>query len=581
MDPNLLYDDELDNYDFSNGNSSISQAEFYPDQPQAKKGKFMNFFQPDGSNFSGFNTQGSLFHQTNPSSPFSPGGVSTPSINFPVLPQQTENTIFKPQPALPHIVGSISSHPKVVEASSHELNKIETAFHNQSEELKKIRLTQHHVLNNPTEDDYNKLIADHGALKSRIDQQLQTLAQLGRTYIFAPHEIHKAFYLHQDLQTQSMQLELYHQELLQLTAPSNPPRCYIALVIIQQPFPMVITKTKALDDPVVVQLMTGANVDVQSISPLQIVVNMESLPPKGTPTKNIENETEIMDESTKLAKCHIKFLNGTRKNIANIKFNMQVQLRNGSTIAVESNPSSPFVVITNECQFEESDGLLLKTESFGNSTETQVPWALFGNLLQRHFLRATRQDPVKPQRFLSRQELQYLSAKFFGGNPYINTKMYDDFWNWFGKGLQKLRYQRHLHTMWQQGLIYGYVPRESVTAALMNQQVGTFLIRMSESNPGAFAIGYVINESDPEKRVRHYLIKNEDVWGPKKTLPDFLMESNQFAHFLRISFDLGSGIEKHQIIGKDIVLENQFGIVVKKENNAPISGYDPNLMQLS
>ena len=35
-------------------------------------------------------------------------------------------------------------------------------------------------------------------------------------------------------------------------------------------------------------------------------------------------------------------------------------------IPVESNPSHPFVVITNECQFEESDGLLLRTESFPN-----------------------------------------------------------------------------------------------------------------------------------------------------------------------------------------------------------------------
>ena len=38
-----------------------------------------------------------------------------------------------------------------------------------------------------------------------------------------------------------------------------------ALVIAEQPLPMVITKGKQLeDDPIVVQLLTGASVDVQS-----------------------------------------------------------------------------------------------------------------------------------------------------------------------------------------------------------------------------------------------------------------------------------------------------------------------------
>lgn len=89
----------------------------------------------------------------------------------------------------------------------------------------------------------------------------------------------------------------------------------------------------------------------------------------------------------------------------------------------------------------------------------------------------------------------------------------------------------------------------------MNQEVGTFLIRFSERHPGTFAIGYVINESDPgernekinslEQRVRHYLIKPEDV-HQKKTLPDFLMECAQFSKFLQVSYDLNTGNAKHR-----------------------------------
>ena len=40
-----------------------------------------------------------------------------------------------------------------------------------------------------------------------------------------------------------------------------------------------------------------------------------------------------------------------------------------------------------------------------------------------------------------------------GGQQIISLKQFDNFWEWFGKGLQKLRYQRHLCSMWQNGLV--------------------------------------------------------------------------------------------------------------------------------
>lgn len=56
---------------------------------------------------------------------------------------------------------------------------------------------------------------------------------------------------------------------------------YVALVIAEQPLPMVITKGKALEEPIVVQLLTGANVTVQSISPVKVILNMDSSQLKG------------------------------------------------------------------------------------------------------------------------------------------------------------------------------------------------------------------------------------------------------------------------------------------------------------
>ena len=103
--------------------------------------------------------------------------------------------------------------------------------------------------------------------------------------------------------------------------------------------------------------------------------------------------------------------------------------------------------------------------------------------------------------------------------------------------------------MWQSGYIYGFIEREGVNAALINQQPGTFLIRLSERHPGSFAIGYVIEDNDPDKRVRHYLVRNEDLFGGKKSLPEFLMECPQFSKFLVVSFEFNGGA-KHRIVGK-------------------------------
>jgi hypothetical protein len=61
----------------------------------------------------------------------------------------------------------------------------------------------------------------------------------------------------------------------------------------------------------------------------------------------------------------------------------------------------------------------------------------------------------------------------------ISQKDFDAFWTWFGKNLQILRYQRHIASLWQQGLIYGFLTRVDVNNALNGQEPGTFLLRYS------------------------------------------------------------------------------------------------------
>jgi hypothetical protein len=73
-------------------------------------------------------------------------------------------------------------------------------------------------------------------------------------------------------------------------------------------------------------------------------------------------QTEI---NTRLAKFPLKFIQGAKKAAAFLKFSIQVGYGGSNQLhTVESNLTTPFVVITNECQWEGSAGTLLKKELF-------------------------------------------------------------------------------------------------------------------------------------------------------------------------------------------------------------------------
>lgn len=117
-----------------------------------------------------------------------------------------------------------------------------------------------------------------------------------------------------------------------------------------------------MEEPVIVQLLTGANVIVQQKSEVKAIPNIDN--PQSKAAKPLESDTQRVDEFTNRAKFHLKFLQGSRKNVANMKFSMNV-IVGAHQLTLESNPSQPFVIITNECQYEEAECLLIKSCAFG------------------------------------------------------------------------------------------------------------------------------------------------------------------------------------------------------------------------
>lgn len=154
---------------------------------------------------------------------------------------------------------------------------------------------------------------------------------------------------------------------------------------------------------------------------------------------------------------------------------MTVQLcAEGKTIVktIESNPTKPFIAMTNTgSQWKEAAGIWFKEECFGGIIcyfficliflfylryleNNKIPIARLWNYFQRHYLKTTKQTTDKITRPLHMKDFEYLlRAKFKQGveMKILTEKNFLIFWDWIGPGLKKIRYQKHLLWMFENG----------------------------------------------------------------------------------------------------------------------------------
>lgn len=268
------------------------------------------------------------------------------------------------------------------------------------------------------------------------------------------------------------------------------------------------------------------------------------------------------------------FLSGTRKDVAQFVFSVNLETNvSDRVLSLSSPPSRPFIVITNECQYADSSGILFLKDVFEyqwGKPMNELPWPFFANSIQHYFLKATRQDLKYPIRGLSRRDLNYISQFYFSSSLSICRKPFQSFWNWFGKVLHKLRYQRHTALLWSKGLFYGMLSREGVWRFLNDQPIGTFILRFSESNAGSIAIGYKAYDGS----IKNYLMKHEDTTGNSKTIPDFIRQRPELLYLLQYYGDDDYGNPQLAPIPKDIAFLNMYSVKPKVSVEVKGNPYD-------
>lgn len=161
-----------------------------------------------------------------PMTPSTPGNLFYQQINVfsqPLAIPSQQPVSLDPVPLSPRS-SSFTDAPQQQQSSQSSdpstmiLMQLTNALTAQADFLHKMRYFQRQVLQNPQRQNFDILTQQHEQMKKQLDAELKTLCDMENQIILSPPEIQKLTQVKQKLITQTMQLELYHQELQGLLA---------------------------------------------------------------------------------------------------------------------------------------------------------------------------------------------------------------------------------------------------------------------------------------------------------------------------------------------------------------------------
>ena len=396
-----------------------------------------------------------------------------------------------------------------------------------------------------------QIALEHANMATNLENALQELFNIIRTVVLDSFALIAARQLSQQFQLHQHLLEIYRQELHHAFGSGTPIAPHlippvVSLYLTEQPLPQVVFKEKPIEESYTVAVLTASQQNIKVEKHMTAILNSGEIQVKAG-TATLGNHTAPVEGNVTERKAKFDALSvNISTRMAPISLKFQTSVERGTFFAsIATAPSFPFIVITNESQWFEAAGKLLILDTFSGAKS--VPWCQFANTLHSHFLKATRQ--VDAERPLYHFEFNYIRHRFFNNSDHVNEKQVQIFWAWFGQCLQTTRFKRYISTLWNTGVIFGFITKDECNRVLQTQGLGTFIIRFSESLPGLFGVAYV--SDDPKERIKHCLIKNEDI-GSNKSLAEFLRDKDQFQLLLRMDTQEVGKIRRSP---KDVVLQ--------------------------
>lgn len=455
--------------------------------------------------------------------------------------------------------------------------RIEEALHGFHAQLDEVRLAQKNMPVPPPPDLARTLYERQHQM---VEEVKATQAELYSIYIGAillPELLVKLRHLYEELDVADNLLDLFRHELVfMVEGDHSTSHCFARMLVTKQPFPKTVKQgvkaCGATEDPLLVCLLVAPKAEIQAHGCEVVAELQHEAYTKNASQLGVTNRVQKMDSDGSACFSDIKFPNGTRQKMVRVRFAVNVQYvqMNGvmGDVKLESNTSRPFIVMTNENQWETSAGALLKKEIFEKRSE--APWEQFANTLQLHYLRASRQEPSNPKRALSKSDLDYIHHTRFKRAPIISEKEFDEFWGWFGKVLHRIRHDKQFKELWLNGFIYGFISKPRSEEILRRESPGTLLIRFSEQKAGRVALASVKLQPNMPSHcttIKHVMIDHPDI----VSIPEYLRKKENLAWMIKLSTEFNPRYSVEAKEHKDTVIGK---FISGGEGEATADGYD-------
>jgi hypothetical protein len=488
-----------------------------------------------------------------------------------------------PPPPLDAPSTSYSTHFADNLTMSPVISQVQSMIVSQRGVLERLRRAQRETVTAPSlftssssDSPLTSLSQQHDLIAEEVQRIVLALQSLKSQQYLSPPEMSLCHTLMDSVAVHSAQLNLFRSELeyiramMQNGASASVPSL-VALVITRAPFPSIWMKRSQVADQESIQIQLLTATGIQLLEVAAIKPHLLCMIPSPSSSKKPKTPFDIdsipIDPSTLAATVRPTFLSGTRNDVAQLKFSIQLRLAalyggsmsaNSVTLEASSPESAPFIILTSESQLARAVDILFHRDAFhyywGRPT-TSIPWPLYVNFLQYYFAKATRQPLDIPVRPLSPADIRYFHSHFFNFDPNVDSASSQKFWEWFGVVLQKLRYQKHWLSLFFTGLLYGFATRDDVSHQLLLAPVGASLLRFSETSAGSVSMAFrVANDLQP---VKNYLIKTEDIVGLNKSLPDFILQRPEVQGLLQLTAIAPNCDADFKIISKSVL--QQYG----------------------
>eukprot|EP01125_Pyxidicula_operculata_P008565 TRINITY_DN2867_c0_g2_i3.p1 TRINITY_DN2867_c0_g2~~TRINITY_DN2867_c0_g2_i3.p1 ORF type:complete len:489 (-),score=77.99 TRINITY_DN2867_c0_g2_i3:315-1781(-) len=304
----------------------------------------------------------------------------------------------------------------------------------------------------------NNIFNSLNQIRAQLDHFSEEFEMLKSTHFLRPGDFNNLLSLEEFLESTLMpQLSLYYLDCQQLKNPTSgtPQELAVHLAIVSQENAGPIFKEKPIG-PLTLRLLTGATITQVQSGPVQPELAETSQRIKRN-NQDIENSKQTFKENGTATFSDLKFASGTFPNLVRLKFHVTIQLvlnEHRITKVVESIPTKPYISMTNTgSQWKDAAGAWLKEECFKDAFDISIPrlW----NYLQKHYLLATKQELGNIKRPFFIKDFDYLLiAKFRQGcdtKQSINQKEFQKLWDWIGPCFKKIRYQKYLLWMFENG----------------------------------------------------------------------------------------------------------------------------------